>query len=32
LVNLTVGQGILPRNDLNTMAGCTATFEGFLIQ
>jgi hypothetical protein len=32
LVNLDVGQGILPRNDLNTMAGCTATFEGFLVQ
>jgi hypothetical protein len=32
LINLSVGMGILPRNDLDTMAGCTATFEGFLVQ
>ena len=32
LVNLSGGYGILPRNDLSTMAGCTATFEGFLVQ
>jgi hypothetical protein len=32
LVNIPVGSGILPRNDLATMAGCTATFEGFMVQ
>ena len=32
LINLNVGEGILPRNDLNTMGGCSATFEGFLVQ
>jgi len=32
LVTLSVGQGILPGNDLPTVAGCTATFEGFLVQ
>ena len=32
LVNLSVGSGILPRNDSVTLAGCTATFEGFLVQ
>jgi hypothetical protein len=32
LVNLSGGDGILPRNDLATMAGCTATFEDFLVQ
>jgi hypothetical protein len=32
MVSLGMGDGILPRNDLQTMAGCTATFEGFLIQ
>jgi len=29
LINMGVGDGVLPRNDLQTMAGCTATFEGF---
>jgi hypothetical protein len=32
LVNLSGGAGILPRNDSVTLAGCTATFEGFLVQ
>ena len=32
LISLVVSEGILPRNDLETMAGCTATFEGFLVQ
>jgi hypothetical protein len=32
LINLNVGEGILPRNDLNTVGGCSATFEGFLVQ
>jgi hypothetical protein len=32
LINMGVGDGVLPRNDLQTMAGCTATFEGFLVQ
>jgi hypothetical protein len=32
LVNLPGGAGILPRNDSVTLAGCTATFEGFLVQ
>jgi hypothetical protein len=32
LVNLSVGSGILPRNDNVTLAGCTAIFEGFLVQ
>ena len=32
LVNLSGGAGILPRNDRVTRAGCTATFEGFLVQ
>ena len=32
LINMGVGDGVLPRNDLETMAGCTATFEGFLVQ
>jgi hypothetical protein len=31
-INLSVGESILPRNDLNTMGGCSATFEGFLVQ
>jgi len=32
LINMGAGDGVLPRNDLQTMAGCTATFEGFLVQ
>ena len=32
LVNLSVGSDILPRNDSVILAGCTATFEGFLVQ
>jgi hypothetical protein len=32
IINLAVGQGVLPINGANTMAGCTATFEGFLVQ
>jgi len=32
LIELSVGQGILPRNDLNTMGGCVATFDVFMIQ
>ena len=32
LISLGIGDGVLPRNDLETMAGCTATFEVFMIQ
>ena len=32
LIELSVGQGILPRNDLNTMGNCVATFDVFMIQ
>jgi hypothetical protein len=32
LINLTVGMGILRRNNSDTMAGCTATFERFLVE
>jgi hypothetical protein len=32
IISLLVGSGVLPRNDLETMAGCTATFEVFMIQ
>ena len=32
MISLGVGDGVLPRNDLQTMAGCTATFEVFMIQ
>jgi hypothetical protein len=32
LISLGVGEGILPRNDLNTMAGCYASFDVFMIQ
>ena len=32
LVNLSGGAGIILRNDGVTLAGCTATFEGFLVQ
>jgi uncharacterized protein YjbI with pentapeptide repeats len=32
IIDLNVGDGVLPRNDLNTMAGCFATFDVFLIQ
>jgi hypothetical protein len=32
LINLAVGHGVLPINGRNTMAGCVATFEGFLVQ
>ena len=32
LIDLSVGQGILPRNDLNTMGNCVATFDVFMIQ
>jgi hypothetical protein len=32
LIELSAGQGILPRNDLNTMGGCVATFDVFMIQ
>jgi hypothetical protein len=32
LIELSVGEGILPRNDLNTMGGCYATFDVFMIQ
>jgi hypothetical protein len=31
IIDLTVGNGILPRNDLETMAGCFATFDVFMI-
>jgi hypothetical protein len=31
LISLVVNEGILPRKDSETMAGCTATFEDFLI-
>jgi hypothetical protein len=31
LISLVVNEGILPRNDSETMAGCTATFEVFLV-
>jgi hypothetical protein len=32
IISLGIGDGVLPRNDLQTMAGCTATFEVFMIQ
>jgi hypothetical protein len=32
IISLGVGDGVLPRNDLETMAGCTATFDVFMIQ
>jgi hypothetical protein len=32
IISLGVGGGILPRNDLNTMGGCFATFDVFMIQ
>ena len=32
LINLAVGQGVLPMNGGNSLDNCTATFEGFLIQ
>ena len=32
LVTLSVGQGVLARHDLPTVAGCTVTFEGCLFQ
>ena len=32
LVTLSIGQGVLPRNDLPTVAGCAVTFEGVLVQ
>ena len=32
IISLAVGEGILPRNDLQTMAGCVATFDVFMIQ
>jgi hypothetical protein len=32
LVTLSVGQGILPRNDWDVISNCLATFEGFLVQ
>jgi len=32
LIELSAGEGILPRNDLNTMGGCVATFDVFMIQ
>jgi len=32
IIDLNVGDGILPRNDLQTMGGCFATFDVFMIQ
>jgi hypothetical protein len=32
LINLAVGQGVLPMNRGNSLDNCYATFEGFLIQ
>ena len=32
LINLAVGQGVLPMNGSNSLDNCYATFEGFLIQ
>jgi hypothetical protein len=32
LINLAVGQGVLPMNGGNSLDNCYATFEGFLIQ
>jgi hypothetical protein len=32
IINLLVGEGILPRNDLEPMSGCHATFDVFMIQ
>ena len=32
IISLGIGDGVLPRNDLNTMAGCYATFDVFIIQ
>jgi len=32
LIELSVGQGILPRNDYDTMGDCDATFDVFMIQ
>jgi hypothetical protein len=30
IIDLNVGEGIVPRNDLQTMAGCFATFDVFM--
>jgi len=32
LIDLSVGQGVLPRNDGEPMSGCHATFDVFMIQ
>ena len=32
IIDLAVGEGVLPRNFGNTIAGCTATFDVFMIQ
>jgi hypothetical protein len=32
IISLGVGDGVLPRNDLQTMGGCVATFDVFMIQ
>jgi len=32
MISLGIGDGVLPRNDLQTMGSCTATFEMFIIQ
>jgi len=32
LIELSVGQGVLPRNDGDTISDCNATFDVFMIQ